>query len=120
MAIRIRDRRVYWGAMALALVLAAALGHHVVYGANGYLAYRSEQRRYLDLKRQTEKLKNENEVLQKEIDGLNRHDRDVIEKKARDQQMARPGEKIYVYAPADSGAAAPQPANQPSAPIGQP
>jgi cell division protein FtsB len=102
MTIRIRDRRVYWGVMALALILAGALGHHVVYGEHGYFTYRSEQRRYLELKRQTDKLKNDNESLQKEIDAINHHDRDVIEEKAREQQLVKQGEKIYVYNPPDS------------------
>ena len=116
----IRDRRVYWGAMALALILAAALGHYVIYGEHGYLTYRGEQRRSIELKQQTGKLKNENDQLQKEIDSLNRRDPAVIEEKAREQQLAKPGEKIYVYTPADSKASpATQPGNPTPPPGGQ-
>ncbi|HEV3277666.1 MAG TPA: septum formation initiator family protein [Terriglobia bacterium] len=95
----IRDRRVYWGATAAALALAAALGYHAVYGQHGYRAYRSEQRRYLELQQKTLDLKRQNQALQEEIDALNRHDPAVIEDKARGQQYARPGEKIYTYTP---------------------
>jgi cell division protein FtsB len=98
----IRDWRVYWGAVAGVLALAAALGYHVVYGAHGYRAYRSEQRRYRELREKTDELKGQNEKLQKEIDALDRHDPAVIEQKAREQQLARPGEKIYTYTPPDS------------------
>ncbi len=117
MAIRIRDRRVYWGVMALALILAAALGHHVIYGENGYLTYRSEQRRYLELKQQTGKIKDQNDQIQREIDGLNRRDPAVIEEKAHEQQLAKPREKIYVYTPSDSKTA---PATQPNNPAPKP
>jgi cell division protein FtsB len=88
--------------MAGGLVLAAALGYHVVYGEHGYLTYRSEERRFQDLKRKTNKLKDGNEALQKEIDALNRHDRAAIEEKAREQQYARRNEKIYTYTPQDA------------------
>jgi len=104
MKIRIRDRRVYWGAMALGLLLAMALAHHVVYGERGYLSYRSQQRQYLELKKKTGRLKDENDRIQKEIDALNRHDRDAVERAARDQHYARPTEKIYTYTPQDSQA----------------
>jgi cell division protein FtsB len=122
MKIRIRDRRVYWAVMALGLILAMALGHHVVYGEHGYLTWRGEQRQYLELKKKTDKLKNENGVLQKEIDSLNRHDPDVIEGKARDQHLARPGEKIYTYTPRNSqkNLGAPKPANTPETSGDQP
>jgi len=102
MRIRIRDRRVSLAIMVMVLVLATLLGFHVVYGQNGYLTYRGEQRRYLELQQKTDALKNENEGLQKEIDEINRHDPAVIEQKAREQQLAKPGEKIYTYTPADS------------------
>lgn len=117
MRIRLRDRRVSLAIMVLGLVLATALGYHVVYGQNGYFTYRSERRRFLDLQRKTDTLKMQNEGLQKEIDGINRHDRAVIEDKARQQQLARPGEKIYTYTPAGSQASGTgaQPAS--SAPI---
>lgn len=116
MKIRIRDRRVSLAIMVLALALAAALGHHVVYGQNGYLTYRSEQRRDLELRQKTDTLKKENEALQKEIDALNRHDPAALEKAARGQHLARPNEKIYTYAPADSqpGGTDAQPASPPS------
>lgn len=106
MNIPIRDRRVYWGAMLMGLALAGALGYHVVYGEHGYLTYRNEQRRYLELKQKTDKIKDDNDRLQKQIDALNRHDRTAIEKAARDQHLARPNERIYTYAPSDSQKAA--------------
>lgn len=102
MKIPIRDRRVYWSAMTAALCLAAALGYHVVYGEHGYLAYRREQRQYLELRKKAADLQKENDKLAKEIDALNRHDPAVVEEKAREQQLAKPGEKIYTYAPPGS------------------
>jgi len=122
MKIRIRDRRVYWGIMALGLLLAAALGHHVVYGEHGYLTWRSEQRQYLELKKKTGHLKDENDRIQNEIDALNRHDPDAVEEKARDQHLARPGEKIYTYRPQDSRAnpGPPKPASTPDSSGDQP
>jgi cell division protein FtsB len=118
----IHDRRIYWGVMAAGLVLAGALGYHVVYGEHGYLTYRTEQRQFQELKVKTDRLKNGNEALQKEIDGLNRHDRALIEEKAREQQYARHNEKIYTYTPQDSkpGGAGPQPASPPPVSSGQP
>lgn len=104
MTIPIRDRRVYWGAMLMGVALAGALGYHVVYGEHGYLTYRNEQRRYLELKQKTGKIKDENDRLQKQIDALARHDPAAIEKAARDQHLARPNERIYTYAPPDSQA----------------
>lgn len=102
--------------MALCLVLATALGYHVVYGEHGYLAYRSEQRRYLELRQNTDKLKKDNEALQKEVDALSRHDPAALENAARGQHLARPGEKIYTYAPQDSqpGGTGAQPASPPA------
>ena len=122
MKIRIRDRRVYWGMMALGLLLAAALGHHVVYGEHGYLTYRSEQRQCVELKKKTGHLKDENDRIQKQIDALTRHDPDVVEKAARDQHYARPNEKIYTYTPQDSQAkrGASEPANAPDSSGDQP
>lgn len=117
MKIRIRDRRVSLAIMLLGLVLVVALGYHVVYGDHGYLAYRSAQHRYLELRQKTEALKKENDGLQKEVDGINHHDPAVIEQKARQQQLARPGEKIYTYMPEDhqaNGSGA-QPATPPAA-----
>jgi len=120
--VRIRDWRVYWGGMAIGLLLAGALGYHVVYGEHGYLTYRSEQRQYLELKKKTDGLKNENDRIQKEVDALNRHDPDAVEEKARDQHLARPGEKIYTYRPQDSRAnpGAPKPASAPDSSGDQP
>ncbi|HEV2424625.1 MAG TPA: septum formation initiator family protein [Terriglobia bacterium] len=102
--------------MLAGLVLATALGYHVVYGAHGYLAYRSERRQYLELRKKADTLKNTNDGLQTEVDALRRHDPAAIEKAARDQHYARPGEKIYTYTPADSrsnGTTA-QPVNPPA------
>jgi cell division protein FtsB len=116
MKIRLRDRRVSLAIMVLGLILAAALGYDVVYGEHGYLTYRSEQRRYLELRQKTDKLQKQNEGLQKEIDSINRHDPATIERKAREQQLVKPGEKIYTYAPAGSqpGGNATQPASPPA------
>ena len=126
MRIPVRDRRVALAIMAAGLVLATVLGYHVVYGQNGYFTYRSQQRRYLELQQKTDALKNENESLQKEIDAINRHDPAMIEQKARQQQLARRGEKIYTYTSQDPQAsgpdappARPAPANSSTAPSEQ-
>jgi len=76
--------------------LAVALGFHVIFGANGLMAYRQKKAEYQQLQKEVEQLKNENERVQQQINSL-KSDPKAIEREAREQlRYAKPGEIIYV------------------------
>jgi cell division protein FtsB len=83
-------------ATAAICVLAAWMAFHVVFGANGMVAYQKKRAEQRVLQKELEALQNENEQLQQRIKGL-KTDPKVIEKEAREQlRYARPGETVYV------------------------
>jgi cell division protein FtsB len=106
------------GAVLGGVLLSFALVVHGVFGANGLLTMRQKHREYNSLRQQIEQLKDQNQQLQQQVQGL-RSDPDTIGRYAREElHMARPGEVIYVLSPQDEqnteGAALnSRPANKP-------
>jgi cell division protein FtsB len=77
-------------------LLAAWVAFHVIFGANGMVAYHKKRAEHRLLQKELEDLQKENEQLQQRIKGL-RTDPKVVEKEAREQlRYARPGETVYV------------------------
>jgi len=90
------------GALALLLLL------HVVFGANGFLAYQKKKAQYRALEQDIQKIQKENDELAQRINAL-KTDPATIEKEAREQlRYARPGEMVYTY---------PAPAQRPAPPV---
>ena len=88
--------------------LAFLLGLHVVFGANGMVAYQKKKAEYRALQKDVDKVQKENEELSQRIEKL-KSDPATIEKEARDQlRYARPGEVIYTY---------PNPPQRPTPPV---
>ena len=85
--------RLATGAVA---VLAAWLLVHVMFGANGMVAYRTKRAEYQDLQKQIGQLQKANDQYSSQISQL-KSDPKRIEKEAREQfHYARPGEVVYV------------------------
>ena len=84
--------------------LAIMLGWHVLFGANGMVAYQQKKTEYQRLQVELQTLQAENQQLQDKVEKL-RNDPKTIEREAREQlRYARPGEVIYtVPAPAAIG-----------------
>jgi len=79
----------------VAMLLCLALLVHEVFGPNGLLAMRRQQRELETLQQKIQQLQQENEELERQIKAL-RSDPKAIERLAREQMhMARPGELIY-------------------------
>jgi len=90
------------GTLALLLFL------HVIFGANGYLAYRNKKAQYRALEQDVHKVQQDNEQLSQHIKAL-KSDPATIEKEAREQlRYARPGEIVYTY---------PDPPQRPAPPV---
>ncbi len=84
-------------ATAAVALLALLLAFHVVFGANGFLAYQKKKAQYRALEQDIEKIQKENGALGERIKAL-KTDPATIEKEAREQlRYARPGEVIYTY-----------------------
>lgn len=84
-------------AIVLAIVLAAFLGYHVMFGANGITAYRQKRSESRELQKQIQQLQQENGRLTEHIQHL-KTDPDTIEQEARTiLHYARPGEVIYKF-----------------------
>ena len=82
------------GAFVLILVC-LALAVHEIFGQNGYLALRHQQKELETLQQKIQQLQQENDQLERQIKAL-RSDPKAIERLAREQmRMARPGEIIY-------------------------
>lgn len=85
--------RVASAAFGILAVLAAC---HVLFGANGWLAYRQKKIEYQHLQQEVQQLQQENNSLQQHIESL-KNDPKAIEKEAREQlRYAKPGEIVYV------------------------
>jgi cell division protein FtsB len=92
---RSNQTRGYRGAILALLLVCVALVVHEIYGEHGYLALRREKKEYDSLRQEVRRLQDENQQLEKRIEGL-KSDPKAIERVARDQMhMARPGERIY-------------------------
>jgi cell division protein FtsB len=86
-------------------LLAAWVGFHVVFGANGMMVFSHKRAEHRALTQEIQDLNQENERLTHHIDAL-KTDPKTIEREAREQlRYARPGEVIYTL---------PQPRQKPS------
>ncbi len=86
-----------WLATGCVAVFAGWLFYHVMFGANGMMAYRQKVRDYERLQQEVRQAQVENERLRQRVNSL-KTDPQTIEKEAREQlKYARPGELIYVY-----------------------
>jgi cell division protein FtsB len=82
------------GVLVLVLVSIALIVHEI-FGQNGYLALRRQQKELQTLHQQIQQLKQENAELAKQIKAL-KSDPAAIERLAREQMhLAKPGEIIY-------------------------
>ncbi len=90
------------------LLLTVALIVHNIFGENGFLALRRQQKELHALEQKLQQLKQENEQLGKENQSL-KSDPAAIERLAREQMhLAKRGEKIYTRS--DQAPANPPPA----------
>jgi cell division protein FtsB len=89
------------GVLALLLVSIALIVHEI-FGQNGYLALRRQQKELQTLQQQIQQLKQENEQLDKQIKAL-KSDPAAVERLAREQMhLAKPGEIIYTLPEKDA------------------
>jgi cell division protein FtsB len=80
---------------------------HVMFGANGMVVYREKRAENIDLQRQLDSLKRENDAYTAQIKAL-KTDPQTIEKEAREQfHYTRKGEKVFITPP-------PSPAQSPA------
>ena len=83
-------------ATAAMLLLVVMLGYHVVFGANGMVAYQHKRAENHKLQQDILRLQQENGRISQKVRGL-KGDPRAIEREAREQlKYARPGEVIYV------------------------
>jgi len=69
---------------------------HVMFGANGMVVYRQKRAEYQQLRKQIDRVGQENERYSQQVQGL-KSDQTAIEKEAREQLgYAKPGEYVYV------------------------
>jgi cell division protein FtsB len=102
-----RNRKAHWAALAGGVCLVAVGAYHVICGDHGLLAYRRAKQHYQLLQQQNATLRQENRVLQEQIDKLNSRDPATIERQAREQlRMAKPGELIFALPESTSKTAA--------------
>ena len=77
-------------------LLACLLAYHVLFGANGMVAWEHKRAEYRQLQQQIDDLQKQNQQLSEHIKAL-KSDPQAIEKEAREQlRYARPGEVIYL------------------------
>ena len=82
-------------ATVVAIVVAFALGYHVIFGANGLTAYQQKRHQHQMLQQEILQLRQENSRLQDQVQHL-QSDPDAIEHEARViLRYAKPGEVIY-------------------------
>ena len=75
--------------------LTVLVGWHVLFGANGMVAYQHKKAEYQKLQLELQDLESENQQLQEKVERL-RSDPKAIEREAREQlRYARPGEVIF-------------------------
>ncbi|MGO8816260.1 MAG: FtsB family cell division protein [Terriglobia bacterium] len=90
------------------LLMTVALIVHNIFGENGFLALRRQQKEVHTLEQKLQQLRQENEQLGKENQSL-KSDPEAIERLAREQMhLAKRGEKIYTRT--DQAPANPAPA----------
>ncbi len=92
-------------ALVLGLVCLAFVVHEI-FGANGWLAMRREQRESQSLQQKIQQLQQQKVQLEQQIQGLKSNPQ-AIEKAARQElHLAKPGEIIYTLPPPKQKAAA--------------
>jgi cell division protein FtsB len=85
----------YRNGVLVLLLIAIAMIVHEIFGQNGYLALRRQQKELQTLQQQIQQLQQENEQLDKQIKAL-KSDPAAVERFAREQMhLAKPGETIY-------------------------
>jgi len=85
----------YRNGILILVLVSIALIVHEIFGQNGYLALRRQQKELQTLQQQIQQLKQENAQLDKQIKAL-KSDPAAIERLAREQMhLAKPGETIY-------------------------
>jgi cell division protein FtsB len=83
-------------ATGLVVVLTAWLFAHVMFGANGMVVYRQKKAEYQVLQKEIDGLQKQNDTYTSQVKAL-KTDPKAIEQQAREQlHYARPGEVIYV------------------------
>jgi cell division protein FtsB len=83
-------------ATGLVAVVTVWMFVHVMFGANGMVVYREKRAENLDLQRQLDSLKKENDAYTAQIQAL-KTDPQTIEKEAREQfHYTRRGEVIFI------------------------
>jgi cell division protein FtsB len=88
-------------------VLASWILFHVLFGANGMVAYGKKRAEYQAIEQDVNALQKENDQLQKKVDSL-KTDPAAIEREAREQlHYTKPGEVVYV-APAPTPQSTPK------------
>ena len=81
-------------------VLAIGLFAHVMFGANGMIVYKQKRAEYEALKKQIDRVQQENDRFTQQIQGL-KSDAKAIEKEAREHLgYAKTGEVVFVAPPA--------------------
>ncbi len=87
--VRITERWIYRMRRVLATlclaVLSVLIGYKVVFGANGMKVWEGKKTQASELQEQIDHMREEQEKLQRHVDGLRRGDAPVIEKEAREQ-----------------------------------
>jgi cell division protein FtsB len=102
------------------VLIAIALVAHGIFGSDGLVTYLQKRRQYAALRMQIQRRKQENQQLQKEVQGL-KSDPATIERYAReDLHMARKHEMIYVLPQKASGSADADVNKRPSSPPAAP
>ncbi len=97
--VRITEQWLYRMRRVLATLCLAALtvpiGYKVVFGANGMKVWEAKKAEASRLQQEIDRMRDEQEKLQRHVDGLRRGDPAVIEKEAREQLgYAKPGEVV--------------------------
>ena len=78
------------------MLLVVMLGYHVVFGANGMVAYQHKRDENRKLQQDILRLEQENARISQRVHGL-KTDPHAIEREAREQlKYARPGEVVYI------------------------
>jgi cell division protein FtsB len=78
------------------LALVVVLAYHVVFAANGMVAYQRKRGERFKLQQEILRLQLDNDRISQQVRGL-KSDPRVIEREAREQlKYARPGEVVYV------------------------
>src|SRR5215831_6320456 len=97
--IHIAGRWIYQMRRVLATIcialLAVLIGYKVVFGANGMKVWETKRAEVVSLQKEIDRKQLEYQQLQHEVDALQRGDRDVIVKEAREQLgYVMPGEVV--------------------------